>query len=59
MPPFKKYEEIASRTELKRLYELAVKEAEAARSSISHERILIQQMSAEKRGLKQDLKRAK
>tara|TARA_R110001583_G_scaffold186905_1_gene347851 strand:+ start:65 stop:481 length:417 start_codon:yes stop_codon:yes gene_type:complete len=57
MPPFKKYEEIASRTELKRLYELAVKEAEAARSSISHERILIQQMSAEKRGLKQDLKK--
>jgi len=57
MRPFKKYEEIASREELKQLYELACKEAQAARSKISNERILLQQMSAERRGLKQDLKK--
>ena len=57
MPPFKKYEEIASREELKKLYKLACKEAEEFRSSRSHERILLKQMSAEQRGLKQDLKK--
>ena len=57
MRPFKKYEEISSRTELKQLYELACKEAQEARQSVSNERILLQQMSAEQRGLKQDLKK--
>jgi len=57
MRPFKRYEEISSRKELKQLYELACKEAQEARQSVSNERILLQQMSAERRGLKQDLKK--